>query len=63
MSVTELHAAQPEPTMVDLEVWVTEWFTTILERRAGNRRRWCARWFVTPRSWPACGSCSTATAR
>jgi hypothetical protein len=48
VSVTELHTAPAAPTMADLDAWVTEWFTTILERRSGNIRRWCARWWDHP---------------
>lgn len=54
MTVTDLHpitepaVSDPEPTMAELEVWVTTWFTEILERRSTNRRRWCARWWAHP---------------
>lgn len=50
MTVTELHPRpEPaEPTLADLEAWVTDWFVGILERRASNRRRWCAYWWDHP---------------
>jgi hypothetical protein len=50
VTVTDLHppVTVPEPMMADLESWVTEWLTGILERRAHNTRRWCAYWWDHP---------------
>jgi hypothetical protein len=50
VTVTELRPLAPEsePTLAELQAWVTQWFATILERRGTNRRRWCAHWYDHP---------------
>ena len=49
MTVTDLHPERNhEPTAAELVAFGHQWFSDVLERRASNNRRWCARWWEHP---------------